>query len=156
MEKAGADQQVLELDRDPVVAGPLEEDEARRPDLVEDPTSEGSRARALEPDQSTAHRLSAQETPTSKPGTGSEMPEGVLEPGQPDHRSREIPAPVSRLFDLASEKRSSQDRADLTARVPASTVMEYSSVKVRVEFCLLTACYRRDPTLVTEEAGAMA
>ena len=147
-----------ELDRNRAEEGLLEGEEGEAQNLgpAAESTSGERQARVSEPGRSTDLLLSDPVAPTSKPGTGSEMPEGVLEPGQPDHRSREIPAPVSRLFDLASEKRSSQDRADLTARVPASTVMEYSSVKVRVEFCLLTACYRRDPTLVTEEAGAMA
>ena len=82
------------------------------------------------------------------------MPEEVSEPDQPDHRNQEILLPVSCLFDLASEKRSSQDRVHPTDSVPASTVMENSFVTVQVEFCSLAECYRRGRAPRMEEGGA--
>jgi hypothetical protein len=61
----------------------------QRLDLVEDPIFEELRGQVLEPDQSTAHLLSAPGAPISKPGTESETLEEVSEPGQPDHRNQE-------------------------------------------------------------------
>ncbi len=154
VEMADADQQVLDQDLNWVVAGLLEEDEEQRLGLVEDPISEASQAQASEPGQSTGHLLSAQEPPTSKPGTEFEMPEEASVPDQPDHRNQEIQLPVSRPFDPASEKRSSQDRVHLTDSVLASTVMENSSVMVQVEFCSLAEGYRRGRAPRMEEGGA--
>jgi len=82
------------------------------------------------------------------------MPEEVSEPDQPDRRSLEILLPVSCLFDLASEKRSSQDRVHPTDSVPASTVLENSFVMVQVEFCSLAESYRRGRAPRMEEGGA--
>ena len=73
----GADPQVLELDRNRAWVGLLEEDEARPPGPVEDPISEEPQDQVSERDQSTALLISAQETPTSKLGKESEMPEEV-------------------------------------------------------------------------------
>ena len=134
--------------------GPLEGAGAQSLGLVEGPISEASQAQASEPGQSTGHLLSAQEPPTSKLGTEFEMPEEASEPDQPDHRNQEIQLPVSRPFDLASEKRSSQDRAHLTDSVLASTVTENSSVMARVEFCSLAEGYRRGRAPRMEEGGA--
>lgn len=154
VETAGVDRKVPELDRNRVAAGSLEEGEAPHPGLVEDPISGELRARVSEPDQPTARPLSAQEAPTSKPGTESEMLEEVSEPGRPDRRNQEILHRVSCLFDLASEKRSSQDRVHLTDSVLASTVMENSSVMGPVEFCSLAERSRRGQTVTMEEQGA--
>ena len=154
VETTDADPQVPELDQNRVEVGPLEEDEEQRLGLGEDPTSAELQARASEPGQSTGPPLSAREEPTSKPGTESERPEEASEPDQPDRRNQEILLPVSFLFDLASEKRSSRDRAHPTDSVPASTVTENSSVMAQVEFYSLAERYRHGPARETEEGGA--
>ena len=82
------------------------------------------------------------------------MPEEVSEPGPRDHRTQEIPLPVSSPEDLASEKRSSQDRARPTDQVLASIVMENSSVMVPVEFYSPAERYRRGRASGVEEAAA--